>query len=189
MVNADYKDKDLIVNILAKSFQDNKSVNYITKEDQKKGWRIKALMEYSFDLCYLFGNVFLTDDKKGCALVLLPDKKRTTLQSILLDIKLIVSCIDIFNIKKVMEREAAIKKLQSHGLKYYLWFIGVKPEEQNKGIGTILLKEIIKEAEERNRLVCLETSTEKNIPWYKKFGFEIYNELNLGYRLYFMKKG
>jgi len=73
-------------------------------------------------------------------------------------------------------------------LMYYLWFIGVDPDQQNKGIGSSLIKEVIEEAHSQQRPVYLETSTLKNIPWYEKFGFKIYNELNLGYRLYFMKK-
>ncbi len=65
MIRAEYKDRNRIINILAKSFDDNKSVNYIIKQDKKRVERMKKLMEYSFEVCYLFGDVFLTDDKKG----------------------------------------------------------------------------------------------------------------------------
>lgn len=71
---------------------------------------------------------------------------------------------------------------------YYLWFVGVAPNHQNMGIGSTLIKEVIKEAHFQNRPVFLETSTLKNIPWYEKFGFKIYNQLDLGYQLFFMKK-
>ena len=187
MTRAKYSDKRLIVNILSSSFEDNKSVNYILKQDKKRVDRIKNLMEYSFDMCYYFGEVFLSDDKKGCALILLPDKKKTNLKSILLDMKLIISCIGLSNVTKAMDREARIKKLQPTDLMYYLWFIGVDPKEQNRGIGSGLLGEIIKEGFSKGRPVYLETSTVKNIPWYEKFGFKIYNELDLSYRLFFMK--
>jgi hypothetical protein len=36
MIRAGYKDKPLAVDILTQSFADNKSVNYIIKQDQKK---------------------------------------------------------------------------------------------------------------------------------------------------------
>jgi hypothetical protein len=188
MIRAEYNDRSRVVDILTTSFDDNKSVNYIIKQDNKRVNRIKKLIEYSFDMCYYFGDVFLTDDKKGCALILLPDKKKTNLKSILLDIKLIISCLGLSNIKKAMERETKINKLQPEGLKYYLWFIGVDPNEQNKGIGSALLNEVIKEGLSKQRPIYLETSTLKNIPWYEKFGFKIYNKLDLSYRLFFMKK-
>jgi len=188
MVNANYQDRDLVVDILASSFDNNKSVNYIIKQDNKRNLRLKELMEYSFDVCYLFGKVLLTDDKKGCALIVLPDKKKNTFRSIKLDIKLIFSCIGISNVRKALDREARIKKLQSKELMYYLWFIGVDPRDQNKGVGSSLLKEIIKESESDKRDICLETSSLKNISWYQRFGFRVYNKLELGYELFFLKR-
>lgn len=188
MIKANYADKKRTVGILAASFDDNQSVNYIIKQDSKRKQRIRRLMEYSFDVCYLFGKVYLSDDKKGCALIVLPDKKKTTLQSIWLDLKLIIFCIGLLNVKKAMSREAKIKKLQPAEKMYYLWFIGVDPSEQDKGIGSILLDEIIDESESNKRIICLETSTSRNLPWYEKFGFTIYNELDLGYKLFFLKR-
>jgi len=82
MKKADYQDKNLVVDILTKSFDTNQSVNYIVKQDKKRIKRVCALMDYSFEVCNLFGNVFLSDNKKACALILYPDKKKTTFKSI-----------------------------------------------------------------------------------------------------------
>lgn len=188
MIRAEYQDKQLIVDILTRSFENNRSVNYIIKQDNKRIKRIRNLMAYSFDVCYSFGEVFLSDNKKACALIVYPDKKRANLRSILLDIKLILFSTGLSNIKKAMDREAKIKKFHPENLMYYLWFIGVDPGDQNRGLGSDLLKEVIKEGESIHRPVYLETSTLKNIPWYEKFGFKIYNELDLSYRLFFLKK-
>ncbi len=188
MIKANQGDKQLIVDILTKSFQSNQSVNYIAKQDSKRTERISSLMDYSFEVCHSFGDVFLSDDKKACALVLYPDKKKTTFKSILLDVKLIFSCVGIENIKKALSRESKIKQLQPKELMYYLWFIGVDPENQNEGIGSVFLNEIIEDSEHKKRPIYLETSTLKNLPWYKKFGFEIYNELDLNYKLFFLKR-
>ena len=87
-----------------------------------------------------------------------------------------------------MHREAMIKKLQPKEQMYYLWFIGVDPEFQNEGIGSKLLEDIIKDGNGKKRSIFLETSTLKNLPWYKKFGFQIYNELELSYKLFFLKR-
>jgi GNAT superfamily N-acetyltransferase len=188
MIRAAHKDKQLVVGILSKSFDDNKSVNYIVKQDKKRAQRLRCLMEYSFDMCYLFGDVFLSEDKSGCALVQFPDRKKTTLKSILPDIKLITSCVGLLNVKKALDREGKINKLHPKELMYYLWFIGVDPQNQNKGIGSNLMNEVINDSIAKQRPVYLETSTLKNIPWYEKFGFRIYNELDLGYKLFFLKR-
>lgn len=186
MKKAEYNDKNAVVEILTKSFDTNQSVNYIVKQDQKRVQRVRSLMDYSFEICYLFGDVFLSEDKKGCALITYPDKKKTTLKSILLDVKLILSAVGIKNIKKTLAREAKINEVHPKEPMYYLWFIGVDTEHQNEGIGSILLDDIIEDSKNKERPIYLETSTLKNLPWYKKFGFEIYHELDLSYKLFFL---
>jgi len=188
MINAIHSDKELVVNILSTAFKDNKSINYIVKQDKKKEHRFKKLMEYSFDVCYLFGEVFLSDDKKGCALIVMPDKKKTTVKSILLDCKLALSVIGLSRIKRMINRESKINKLHPKGLFYYLWFIGVEPSDQNKGLGTKLMNDVINDARINHRPIYLETSTLRNIPWYEKFGFTVYDKLDFGYELFCMKK-
>jgi ribosomal protein S18 acetylase RimI-like enzyme len=132
--------------------------------------------------------VFISDDKKACALIMYPDKKMTSLKSILLDIKLITQCIGIRNIKKTLNREALIKRIQPQEPMTYLWFIGVGLKDQNKGFGSNLLQSIIQYSNQNNRPIYLETSTLRNLPWYIRFGFEIYSEQELNYRLYFLKR-
>jgi ribosomal protein S18 acetylase RimI-like enzyme len=163
-------------------------VNYIIRQGKRKTERIRRLMEYSFDICSQYGDVFLSEDKKACALLVFPDKKRTSFQSVVSDIKLATACIGLSNIKKSLNREAKIKKTHPKESMYYLWFIGVDPEYQNKGIGSALLQDVITESIALQRPLYLETSTPKNIPWYKKLGFTVYQELDLGYNLFFLKK-
>ena len=75
MRRAEKDDKPIVVDILANSFKDNKSVNYIVPHAGSRKKRLLRLMEYSFDYCMLFGEIYLSDDKKACALVVFPDKK------------------------------------------------------------------------------------------------------------------
>ncbi|TDH27002.1 N-acetyltransferase [Segetibacter sp. 3557_3] len=189
MQRANYSDKAIVIDILSCAFAENQSVNYIVKQDHKRLRRIRNLMSYSFDTCFRFGEIWLSDDKTGCALVVLPDRKRFTLRSILWDIKLMYSCMGISNTGKAMLRESKIKKLQPDTPLYYLWFIGVQPQAQHRGTGTALMIGIIAEAKRLERIICLETSTVTNLPWYQRFGFNVYTELNLGYQLYFLKRG
>jgi len=186
MKRADYSDKTIVIEILSQSFYDNQSVNYIINHQRNKN-EIAALMEYSFEQCYLFGDVFLSDDQKACALILYPQKKHFSIKGVWLDIKLIFKAIGILKVLKALNRESAIKKLHPKIDMAYLWFIGVLPGWQHKGIGSKLLSDLIEVKSTENLPMFLETSTINNIPWYKKFGFEVYAELELGYKLYFLK--
>jgi len=181
------QDRNLVINLLAQAFKANQSVNYIIGTGEGRIHRLRFLISYSFDICRLFGEVFITEDDKGCALVLFPDKKRITIKSIVLDVRLALRAIGLMNVGRALKREVAIKKCQPEMRLYYLWFIGVRPDAQGLGIGSSLLKELKQRSQQLERTICLETSTLRNIPWYKKNGFTIYNELDFGYRLYFLK--
>lgn len=186
MITATTKDRNTVVDILTHAFYGNRSVNYVIKQDSNKKQRIRGLMEYSFDVCMLFGKVFLSDDRKGCALILFPEKKKTTLKAMALDIKLVLTCLGIGNLLKTINRENKVKSFHPDSPFVHLWFIGVDPLSQNRGIGGKLLQEVINEADSMQRPVYLETSTLKNIPWYEKFKFKIYNHIDLGYKLFLL---
>lgn len=79
MKNASKGDRLPLLYILKKSFDQNASVNYIVNQDNQREKRIAALMEYSFEMCSMFGEIFISDDNKACALILNQDKKEITL--------------------------------------------------------------------------------------------------------------
>jgi hypothetical protein len=186
MIQANPSHKRIVVNIISKSFDDNKSINWIIKQDKKREERIKALAEYSFDICIQFGAVYLSEDKNGCVLLLFPEKKKTNLRTILLDAKLAFNAIGIERALKILNRESKVKHFHPKEPFLYLWFIGVDPKHQGKGCGSRLLEEVI---DKYKYQIYLETSTIRNLPWYQKFGFEIYNELNdFGYKFFMLKK-
>jgi ribosomal protein S18 acetylase RimI-like enzyme len=177
-----------VIEILRSAFDDNKNVNYVVKQDEKRAERIKDLMTYSFNMCNTFGEVWIADDEQACALILFPDKKRTSFRTLLWDLKLALSVIGIDRVSAVLKREAMIKSNHPKEPIAYLWFIGVNPQSQSKGHGSAFLKEVIHTCERKKRPIYLETSMEKNLPFYKKFGFEIFQTLQISYTLYQLRR-
>jgi ribosomal protein S18 acetylase RimI-like enzyme len=188
MKRADSSQKSLVIDILTKSFDDNKSVNYVVKQGRNRQARIRGLMEYSFQVCNAFGDVWISNDTRACALVLYPDKKHTTAAAIISDLVLASSVIGLSRVPQVLSRESKIKSLHPKIPFTYLWFIGVAPEFQNKGAGSQLLSEVMEKSVADQRPIYLETSVDRNLPWYKKHGFEIFNELDFSYKLYLLRK-
>ncbi len=188
MKRAGIDQKSLVVEILVKSFDDNKSVNYVVKQDRNREARIRGLMDYSFNICNTFGDVWISDDEQACALTLHPEKKRSTFSSILWDANLALNVIGLNRISKVLGRESKIKSFHPNERFTYLWFIGVSPELQNEGKGSQLLNEIIKDSDTKGRPIYLETSVDRNLPWYKKHGFEIFQSVDFSYTLYMLRR-
>ena len=187
MTKATKQDRNTVAELLSLAFANNKSVNYILKNGSHRPRYLKALMLYSFDYCSMFGDIWLTEDKNACVLMVYPDRKKTSLKSILLDLKLICNAVGYRNLPKVLKREKAIQSVHPREPFCYLWYIAVHPSLQKNGIGTQLLKELVTESAKSGRSVYLETSTQPNVPWYEKNGFEIYEILDFGFPLYCMK--
>ena len=56
---------------------------------------------------------------------------------------------------------------------WYFQQIAVKPEEQGKGYGGLLIKTILKTIENDGLPIYVDTNTEKAMSIYQKYGFEI----------------
>ncbi len=122
-------DKALIVEILTKAFDDNKSVNYIVKQDERRIERIRELSSYSFEMCLRFGEIFISEDRAACALILFSDKKQTTAGSVTRDLRLIIKAMGLSNLTRALKREKAINSIHPPGLLYHIWYIGVEPQQ------------------------------------------------------------
>jgi ribosomal protein S18 acetylase RimI-like enzyme len=55
----------------------------------------------------------------------------------------------------------------------YLWFLGVTPEAQGRGIGSRLLKAKLDQLDLSGTPAFLETATERNVALYRRHGFDV----------------
>ncbi|MCC5606575.1 GNAT family N-acetyltransferase [Nostoc sp. CHAB 5834] len=62
---------------------------------------------------------------------------------------------------------------------WYLSLLGVDPVYQSQGIGSSLVKPILKQADIEGLPCYLETFTEKNVRFYHKHGFAVVTEVNI----------
>jgi ribosomal protein S18 acetylase RimI-like enzyme len=181
-------DKTFITGLLVKAFDTNISVNKAVKQDRKRVTRIRRLMEYSFEMCLINGEIYMSQDKNAVVLFLNRRHSKTTLDTLWLDMKLALGAIGINRAAKVLKKEKTIKKLYPDHDFMYLWYIGVNPEHQGKGAGSALMQEITAMADKRTQDIYLETSIKNNLPFYARCGFQIYTELLFDFRLYCLRR-
>lgn len=156
MIQAEHQDKQRVVQILAHAFIDNKSVNYVIKGGGGKMRRIKGLMAYCFDVCFNYGKVYLSEDRNACALIIYPHQKHYSLKHLWWDLKLAITVSGIFHLPKLLKRETVIDNIKGKQPHLNLWFIGVDPTQQQKGIGTKLMSELLEKAKTENLPIYLE---------------------------------
>ncbi|WP_158250531.1 GNAT family N-acetyltransferase [Aquimarina sp. I32.4] len=145
-------------------------------------------MEYQFDVALRFGEIWLSDDKRGCILLLFPEKRKQSLSLFLWEIKLAFYCIGLRNVPKVLKRESQLKKKHPKVPFIHFWLMAVTPESQSKGIGQKLLLEVLEKYKNSAKPFYLETTTINNLQFYTKNGFKLFDHTrSLNYPLYFLK--
>lgn len=169
-------ERDKIVEILCESFDDNQSVNFVVKQDRKRAKRMKTLMKYSYFYGSAFGEVKLLEDDQACVITIDPSKKKTTLSSIIWDIRLVFGCMGLGLLPKVLKRQKILDKYHPKEDFIHLWYIGLKNDLQGQGIGSKLMKELIDRYDKQGLPIFLETSTVRNFPFYERLGFEVLKE-------------
>jgi len=70
---------------------------------------------------------------------------------------------------------------------YYWEFIGVRPDRQGQGIGSLITKALLQRADQEQVGCYLETANPRNVPPYERLGFQTVGEREiLGARVWFM---
>jgi GNAT superfamily N-acetyltransferase len=71
----------------------------------------------------------------------------------------------------------AIDKVHPHEDIWYLALLVVDPAVQRSGIGALLQAPMLKQADEGGQDCYLETQNADNLPYYRRFGYEVVEEL------------
>jgi ribosomal protein S18 acetylase RimI-like enzyme len=58
----------------------------------------------------------------------------------------------------------------------YLWFLGVTPEAQGRGVGSRLIKAKLDQLDREGAPAFLETASERNVAFYRRHGFDVLSE-------------
>ena len=61
---------------------------------------------------------------------------------------------------------------------WYLGVLGVAPDHQGKGLGSRLMRPMLERADREGLPVTLETAKARNLPLYRRHGFEVLRELS-----------
>jgi len=166
--------KEKVIDILFESFYDYKSTISICKQDEKLDKRFRVLLNYTYFLAHTFGKVYLDESESSCVLILNRKKEKTTFAVLYWKLILILK---VFGLKKTVSFLKRQKKLDiaRSDDDIHIWFVGTKLSKQGEGLGSILLKKVLED--HKGLRITVETTRIRNVKFYEKLGFKIYNKV------------
>lgn len=84
-----------------------------------------------------------------------------------------------------------MRRRHPHYEHWYLWFLGVEPDRQGQGLGSLLLKSLSERAGRNGSPCYLETDKQSSVRIYEKHGYKVENEEvlpGLELKLWFMRR-
>lgn len=172
-----------LTDILSQAFYSDPYYVHIMPNNNKRisqiKWWSKILLKYTLKN----GSIYVSNDYTGIAMWLgsdkpmLDDVQLAMFGLILFPFKVgFKNFIRLLNISAQWEKEHH-KQNKRH---FYLMMIGVEPSLQKKGIGSQLMLDILKKADNEKIDCFLETVTYNNVMFYKKHTFEIIGNEKFG---------
>ena len=78
-----------------------------------------------------------------------------------------------------LQAQAMIDRMHIKEPHWYVALLGVRPDRQGEGLGRALLDPALEQADRDRLPTYLETSNERNLTFYGRFGFEVQQEVNV----------
>jgi ribosomal protein S18 acetylase RimI-like enzyme len=168
--------------VLGRALKDDPVSVWDIPDTEKRHAVMKHVFQMTSCLGVKFGETHATSQNLEGIAVWLPYINK--------EYKMIVNIGCLFKAKTYklgMEASKRIKPIEEYSTKvhrefapedhWYLQTLGVEPSHQGKGYGSLLMEYMLEKIDATNPLpVFLETSTEINVKFYKRFGFEIVRE-------------
>ena len=166
-------DRPRLVEILTAAFLDNPSTLFAVRSGPGLERRMRRLIRYSVRVGLRAGGCYLSDDGMGAAILF---EGREKPENVFDTIGLVVGVMGLRRIAPVLRKERYVSERHPTGAFVDLWFLGVGPQAQGRGVGSAMLNEIIAIAEAKCVPVYLETSRDRTVRFYEQHGFEVYDE-------------
>jgi ribosomal protein S18 acetylase RimI-like enzyme len=182
IINLDKTQVKAAGEVLGRALQDDPVSVYDIPDKEKRHAVIKYVFQMTSCLGVKYGETHATSPNLEGIAVWLPYINKEFKEIIN------IGCMLKSNMYK-LGREAGkrIKPIEEHNTKvhrefapgdhWYLQTLGVEPAHQGNGYGSLLMEYMLEKIDASKALpVFLETSTEINVKFYKRFGFEVVRE-------------
>ena len=176
---AEASERRALAAALADAFFDDPVMAWILTDDHSRNRRLAGLFSTLMRGHYLpLGTVWTTDDQAGAALWAPPGRAIIPAPTVLRHLPFLVHALG----RRALTALRALSHVEQQHPKEPHWYLGVlgtRTADQGKGVGSALLAPVLRRCDEEGVPAFLESSKERNIAYYRRFGFEVTSEIQL----------
>lgn len=167
-------DLDRASEILGAAFADYPWTTWCVAEDGQLD-RISSLQRvYLEHLALPHGKAYIDTEGHGVLAFLSPDTPAPTTE-----VSAIIAELHGDRFDRLMAADEQLSGLPIPEGAWLLATIGTTPQSRGTGLGTALMKYGLAELDRTGHACWLDTSTERNLPLYQRFGFTVVGQINL----------
>lgn len=171
--------------VLADAFKEDPLFKILFGDAAENSYKYTLVAKFMIKYCYKYGDVYASSEKFEGIMAITQDEYTYMSLWRMIRSGSIFPFISI-GFKSFMKVASALSPIDDVRKKHmrkksyvYLQIIGVASENQGKGYGGKLLKELLAMADEVKLPIYLETETESNVHLYERFGFKTLEQMNL----------
>jgi len=171
-------DVKVLAAVLARAFHDDPISEFIFPSENSRPRALERFFAVELGALYFrFGETWTTNDLAGAAIWAPPGDRRPRLRDLLPMVKL--ARFVAAHPARTARVIASLEKVHPGEPHYYLATLGTDPPKQGRGVGSALLKPVLDACDRQGIAAYLESSKERNVPFYRRHGFEVIQEFKL----------
>jgi GNAT superfamily N-acetyltransferase len=167
-----------LAHVLARSFFDDPLMMYLLPDDRTRLARIVHLYRAELWSTRRRGRVLTTTDLGGAALWLPPKQWKIPTADVIRQTPWLVRAFGRrMHVAQQVDKE--IKAVHPSEPHWFLAILGTDPDRAGTGVGSALIRGITDRLDTTGECAYLESSKERNVPYYERFGFRVTGEVHL----------
>jgi GNAT superfamily N-acetyltransferase len=172
-------DVDPMAAQLARAFFDDPVMAHVFRNAARRPEAMRRYFTSQMRGDYLpYGGCYTTDDHRGSAVWAPAGKPLLTGLAGIANLVRVLPFV-VTHLKTTLDMIALIESMHPHEPHWYLATLGTDPEAQGKGVGSALMQPVLDQCDAEGWPAYLESSKERNVPFYARHGFKVVEEVPL----------
>jgi ribosomal protein S18 acetylase RimI-like enzyme len=172
-------DIDAMAAQLAKTFWDDPVASHLMPNPSRREAGLRAYFRTQMKAAFMpFGGCYTTEGYAGSAVWAPAGKPMLTGLAGLLTMVPVLPYV-VTNLGTSVRMLALVERMHPHEPHWYLASLGTAVDRQGQGVGSALMRPVLDHCDAEGLPAYLESSKERNVPFYRRHGFEVVQEVQL----------